>query len=1123
MDTTPEPNEDEIDCQESDFVPAHFPVELNLPPGDPECLAEAAAAVRQEYRDSSKWKRLRCEKISALAEMNRGTIFILHVNKSVEFDWTWEGAVAFRPLSLSCNSLLTTAEAEELLYADEVLWRGEVLEVDERNGCLFVSMENPEDMPTTDEFFVRPFEYLEVLDAVFNDRKFEDVWHELPRRLNAAGGNVHPQVAADVLPNGSLPQLAEWWRFSWSVIWGPPGTGKTWTTGQQAAAALGDPSERILIVSTTNKATDAVALSIGQASADTCSKELEEGRLLRIGKGASYSLFQKAGMESMLRGTEAEMLLRIGEIVQQIRQTEDLDQKALLRKQLVDIRKMTPKHASHFVDPHVRVVAATAFQATRFLKKRRVLGMIAKCEAPFTTIFIDEAGLMSRAAISALSLLASRRVVLVGDSKQLAPISRASRVLPRRQKTWLANSGLSHLDELKMTPEAVHVLHEQRRMHPAVCDVVSKYQYQGSLVTAHDTLNRESKCPTLFSQMSRTIWYVLDYEKDSLAAISAERGPDNRSFIRRITIQILEKLFSDPQVRESKGLFIAPFRAQAQAVAEWFARNGFSKWEASTVHSQQGSEATIVIFDTVFANNNVWPPEEWQRLINVGLSRARESVILIASQVEMQEPFLRPLQKLLRPAVLEWGEHGCVWKPVDPATMECWKMNAHSPTKYRQSPHSMGAQIADRRTMHMVLSKDQQRLTNLALDGRPRLVRGVAGSGKSVVLSNWMAKTVLRMESIPDASVWGVYANRSLLKMLRDSVVAAWDQLVAGELFKPREFPWGRVQLLHVREVLEEILPSASLSMDEFDFDYDRAAEEFLSRQNATALVPRCSALFIDEAQDLGPSTLKLLLAMVEQTDAEDPNSRPAHIFYDNAQNIYGRKIPKWSEFGLDMRGRSTILRESYRSTKPITELAVNVLQRLTPSSSRDDQEELIKLGLVQETQRNGDLWYDVTFSQVNGPKPILNRFVSRADEIEQIGKHLQNLIQEEEILPQDICLLYISDKVAEILKTTLGPRMESIGVELSIQKNRSFERRENTLLATTPHSFKGYESEVVFIPCVDQYVASNGYVLGNPLYVAMTRARSLLAIYGVETGASQGAKEILSTIQACIDALNPE
>jgi len=29
-----------------------------------------------------------------------------------------------------------------------------------------------------------------------------------------------------------------------------------------------------------------------------------------------------------------------------------------------------------------------------------------------------------------------------------------------------------------------------------------------------------------------------------------------------------------------------------------------------------------------------------------------------------------------------------------------------------------------------------------------------------------------------------------------------------------------------------------------------------------------------------------LLLSIVEQTDAEDPNSRSAHIFYDNAQNI---------------------------------------------------------------------------------------------------------------------------------------------------------------------------------------------------------------------------------------------
>src|SRR5690606_5432837 len=152
-----------------------------------------------------------------------------------------------------------------------------------------------------------------------------------------------------------------------------------------------------------------------------------------------------------------------------------------------------------FVDPGVRVVVATAFKAMRFVDDEIVRRMIEKGEAPFTTIFIDEAGLISRAAVAALSLLASRRVVLVGDSKQLAPISRISRILPTRQEKWLANSGVSHLTTIEAAPKAVHFLAEQRRMHPEVCEVVSAYQYHRGLTTAPETIQRETKLPALLA------------------------------------------------------------------------------------------------------------------------------------------------------------------------------------------------------------------------------------------------------------------------------------------------------------------------------------------------------------------------------------------------------------------------------------------------------------------------------------------------------------------------------------------------------------------------------------------------------------------------------------------------
>ncbi|WP_198422210.1 AAA domain-containing protein [Gimesia chilikensis] len=1098
------------------FQPVRFSSELGLSTVDASILDDASYAVRQEFKKEGELRRLHCKEISVLSEQGRGTVYAIHLDVSLESDWTWEGAFAFRPQSLVDNEDSPDSYHQNIAHENDAIWAGEIVEVDEQNNCLFITLEDSEHPPHAGAFFVRPFEFMSVLDAVYNEPGFEEVRKELPSRLEATKGNIHPQIAES--GSEGLSHLKNWWKHSWSILWGPPGTGKTFITGLQIASILDDQTERILVVSTTNRATDAVALSIGNAIKERESSYLENGEILRIGKGASAHTFKESNLEEMLEGTESELLSKVEKLTQELKSTESSDDKAFARKQISELRSKTNDQSKLiFCDPDVRVVISTAFKAMSFLNDSTIRKMIENDAAPFTTIFIDEAGLISRAAVAALSLLAAKRVVLVGDSKQLAPISRISRILTTRQQTWLASSGLSHLDEIEETPPAVHVLSEQRRMHPDVCKIVSNYQYDGFLKTAKETNDRRSTLPNFISDYSRAIWYVLDKEDSDLVSIRAKRGPGNNSWMRSITPDILLKLFSDASVRQSKGLFISPFKAQAQSISKLLSQLNLPNWEASTVHSQQGTEADIVIFDTVNASSYSWPYEEWKRLVNVALSRAREAAIVLASRSEMEEPYLKSLSAALTPSILVQQGGTVCWQKVDLKAVNTQLTNHVSSAQIEQGADStLGGQISRRQSMKPILSEEQQRLANLKLDGKPRLVRGVAGSGKSIVLCNWLAKTVKRMSDTKDFHVWAVYANRSLHKLLRESVESAWRSLSAGELFDRSDFPWESVSLLHVRDVLKEILPIASLTMNRFEFDYDRAAEEFLNCYDKSEMLPCCSALFIDEAQDMGPSTLKLLLSLVEQTDSEDPNSRSAHIFYDNAQNIYGRKTPKWTEFGLDMRGRSTIMRESFRSTTPITELAVNILDRLTPKDKRQDQQELIDMGLMERTQNGSKEWLKIKYNQIGGPNPIFHSFDDRQTELDAIFRHLKHLITVEQISPCDICLIYNSKYVVQILESKLGPLLSEIEVELSVQTNRAFERRPNTLVVTTSHSYKGYESEVVLIPCVDQYVTGDGEILANNLYVAMTRARSLLAIYGVQSN-HDPSKILMNTIEECV------
>ena len=85
-------------------------------------------------------------------------------------------------------------------------------------------------------------------------------------------------------------------------------------------------------------------------------------------------------------------------------------------------------------------------------------------------------------------------------------------------------------------------------------------------------------------------------------------------------------------------------------------------------------------------------------------------------------------------------------------------------------------------------------------------------------------------------------------------------------------------------------------------------------------------------------------------------------VFYDNAQNIYRRATPNWKALGLDMRGRSDVMRESFRTTRPILELALNLCDRLRPLERDPDIREQLRLGLLDKRVR--ELHHKLVLSQ---------------------------------------------------------------------------------------------------------------------------------------------------------------
>jgi superfamily I DNA/RNA helicase len=970
---------------------------------------------------------------------------------------------------------------------DDGTWQVKILDVYPHTNTVWVEGERP----TVGLAKVWPFDFLAALNKLVHEPRWTGLHAEFSRTLAASAGRAQP---ASIAAPGNHPA----WSWSWTLVWGPPGTGKTYTLGEQVAALLSDPTEHVLVLSTTNRATDAAAVELGCAL-----KRSGEAvnTALRVGRVVTLPAFKEHGLLAMLPNPDAVKALATAE--QLVSDADGATARMHARREHRDLARQMPTMAWALEHPTARALVCTLYLGTRLLADESVLTELDSGKAPFTTVVLDEAGLVGRAQAAAVALLASRRVVLVGDPRQLSPISRATRSLPPHVMRWMARSGLEHLDTEALTPN-VQRLNEQRRMHPDISEVVSTLQYGGQLGCHESVRTRPWASP--LASLPRALWYVVDAHPGlGVDGASSARGPDNASRIRPATEQVLRALVeAEPSLRAVRGLFVTPYVAQATAATAWLKALKMTGWTASTVHSQQGAEAEVVLFDTVHASSTGWPSAEWCRLVNVGVSRAQQLVVVLCSRGEMEQGWMRPLRETLEPRVLVRRADQWSWSQPDgtqraqaglfaaPAPVA-----ADEPVLYEvDASPTLGAQFERRRAQRAILSQEQRRLVHRELaDAGPRLVRGVAGSGKTLVMAHWVVRT-LRGQGFDDVVV--MYANKSLRSLIERMLDDAWQQ--THDAYVP-PFPWERVHILHVADLLRDLRRERGLPEPVNLFDYEAQAQAIAE---LGPLPERFSAVFIDEAQDMGHAVLGLVVQLVTPHNGR----KPVLVFYDNAQNLYGRQAPVWSELGLDMRGRSDVMRESFRSSRIIVETALNLLDRVGDGLSKNpDMRELMSDTLLVQRTLGAAPWWTARYCADDGQVPELYLAPNTEAEVAFVAARIASLVQQEGVRPGDIRVVTLSKQLREWLTPAI--RAAVPGCVVVHVTGEGLVGRDDAVVITTPHSFKGYDAEVVLVPGVDRF-APKGNSQPQALYVSLTRARTLLIASASREGSRYPARQTL-------------
>ena len=260
--------------------------------------------------------------------------------------------------------------------------------------------------------------------------------------------------------------------------------------------------------------------------------------------------------------------------------------------------------------------------------------------------------------------------------------------------------------------------------------------------------------------------------------------------------------------------------------------------------------------------------------------------------------------------------------------------------------------------------------------------------------------------------------------------------------------------------------------------DINTAMYESTKLLQSVGRKPRYASIIIDEGQDFSDNAYRLIRALAGE---EHPND--IFIVGDSHQRIY-RNHPTLSKCGINVRGRSSILKINYRTTEEIRKYAFALLNGI----SFDDLDENSDLG-------------DKCQSLTHGEKPIVENFENANDEFDFLLHEVKKL-KENGISLTDICVVartkkLVDDYIALFTKAGICAYV--------IKRNKVDDRSFDGLRVATMHRVKGLEFKYVFI------VAANSRIIPLPsainktdpvsevesvtsekclLYVAMTRAQ---------------------------------
>lgn len=223
--------------------------------------------------------------------------------------------------------------------------------------------------------------------------------------------------------------------------------------------------------------------------------------------------------------------------------------------------------------------------------------------------------------------------VLVGDPMQLP-----ATVLSENQAVAKA-LGTSLFERLgKKSPDAVHMLDVQYRMHPMISEFPSRRFYRGLLKDGANVLAEKMGCSFHVDSKKRfgPLTFIDTWKTNAREIRNAGGSVSNREEANWIVSSIVALLRSFGRDElQGQIVVLSPYKGQVNLLKNMIAENRLltsAGIEVSTVDGIQGREKSVVMLSTVRSGHskNIGFVKDYRRL-NVAITRAKHSLIVFGN------------------------------------------------------------------------------------------------------------------------------------------------------------------------------------------------------------------------------------------------------------------------------------------------------------------------------------------------------------------------------------------------------------------------------------------------------------------------------------------------------------